>query len=598
MIYYRRLLIKHPKHAESIIHLWSKAINIYNEHVSKSMGNKDGNEVYQHCEFSDYLGTCDIIWKKKIAFSLKVVEVDGQVSLNSILRYGHQFLHRVAQQESSRIMKKTEENGSSSSSKKLFLNSIFRRKKSDDKTQKKSGDVNVQDSPKKANTDKKGVVREGQLLVMLDKIQSKYESAQDLLRTIVNNLDFAHSKIIGRLQSGPDGIIILNIHDFLLQVPLALHVALAKSMNLIYQPYIPTAMIMIAENNDDIRIEVYHEIPDTERKERNEPDRSTIISNAHRISVVETRSTTNRITISNDIDYYDDDYFDEDLADRFLVSTTTMSEQSIELLSETSTTFKSGSQIFSISLCNKDTARRPQRQHSDDEEGEDISKLESQNLNERTSSTGASEHNKTNPPQSRMSAHRRVSAIQTLGIRIKTAPTVKCLLQVQKIDTTCSLTNLLRYLSAHVEDVDSFQQYLLNTFGINAGDEISFLKFFIETFSKYFLHTGVDISINIDGKILSLENEIFIRLETLQDFLQDQDEETVTRQSEKVNRKFETESSAASSNKNQGPSKPSNLGPESCALSVYADIYTLDVYDDYLAIIAAYSAYSAFDNNN
>jgi hypothetical protein len=197
-----------------------------------------------------------------------------------------------------------------------------------------------------------------------------------------------------------------------------------------------------------------------------------------------------------------------------------------------------------------------------------------------------------------MSAHRRVSAIQTLGIRIKTAPTVKCLLQVQKIDTTCSLTNLLRYLSAHVEDVDSFQQYLLNTFGINAGDEISFLKFFIETFSKYFLHTGVDISINIDGKILSLENEIFIRLETLQDFLQDQDEETVTRQSEKVNRKFETESSAASSNKNQGPSKPSNLGPESCALSVYADIYTLDVYEDCLAIIAAYSAYSAFDNNN
>jgi len=598
MIYYRRLLIKHPKHADSITHLWSKAINIYNEHLSKSMGNKDNYELYQHCDFADFLGTCDIIWKKKIAFSLKVVEVDGQISLNSILRYGHQFLHRVAQQESSRIMKKTDENTSSSSSKKLFLNSIFRRKKSDDDKQKKNT-VNVEDSPKKANTDKKGVVREGQLLVMLDKIQSKYESAQDFLRTIVNNLDFAHSKIIGRLQSGPDGIIIMNIHDFLLQVPLALHLALAKSMNLIYQPYVPTAMIMIAENNDDVRVEVYHEIPDAEKKEKLEPDRSTILSNAHRITIVERQSTTNRITISNDIDYYDDDYYDEDLAERFLVSTTTMSEQSIELLAETSTTFKSGSQIFSISLCNKNATSRPQRQHSDDEEGDDTRKSESLNINERTTSTtsatSASENKQMSPPQSRLSAHRRVSAIQTLGIRIKTAPTVKCLLQVQKIDTTCSLTNLLRYLSAHVEDVDAFQQYLLNTFGLNAEDEISLLKFFIETFSKYFLHPGVDISINIDGKILSLENEIFIRVETLQDFLQDQDEENVSRQTEKINRKTET-NFFGSSTKSPGTLKPSSLGPESCALSIYADIYTLDVYEDYLAIITAYSAFN--DNFN
>jgi GR25 family glycosyltransferase involved in LPS biosynthesis len=86
----------------------------------------------------------------------------------------------------------------------------------------------------------------------------------------------------------------MNIHDFLLQVPLALHLALAKSMNLIYQPYVPTAMIMIAENNDDVRVEVYHEIPDAEKKEKLEPDRSTIISNAHRITIVERQSTKSR----------------------------------------------------------------------------------------------------------------------------------------------------------------------------------------------------------------------------------------------------------------------------------------------------------------
>ena len=40
---------------------------------------------------------------------------------------------------------------------------------------------------------------------------------KDFLRSIVNNLDFANSKMIGRLRSGPDGILVWNIHDFLLQ---------------------------------------------------------------------------------------------------------------------------------------------------------------------------------------------------------------------------------------------------------------------------------------------------------------------------------------------------------------------------------------------
>ena len=257
---------------------------------------------------------------------------------------------------------------------------------------------------------------------------------------------------------------------------------------------------------------------------------SNDFADANRITVVDRFSvaisnndsiTTNRITVADfndsiDNDYiYDDDDDDEELAERFLVSSTTMSEQSIELLAETSTTFKSGAQIFSLSLCNKNAVnkRRQQRQHSDDDEGDD---------DRKSPLLSADIGGDPSPPTSRLSAQRRVSAIQTLGIRIKTAPTVKCLVQVQKIDTTCSLTNLLRYLSAHVEDPDAFQLYILNTFGYKVEDEINLLKFFLETFSKYFLHRGVDISINLDGKILSLENEIFIRLETLQDFLQDQ----------------------------------------------------------------------------
>ena len=97
----------------------------------------------------------------KVSVALKVVEVDGQMSLNSILRYGHQFLHRIAQQESTRVMKRSEDeatsSSSSSSSKNHFLNSLFRRKGDNKKT---SPNVKIEDSPKRPQLDsKKGFVR-------------------------------------------------------------------------------------------------------------------------------------------------------------------------------------------------------------------------------------------------------------------------------------------------------------------------------------------------------------------------------------------------------------------------------------------------------
>ena len=61
---------------------------------------------------------------------------------------------------------------------------------------------------------------------------------------------------------------------------MAFHFALAKSMNLLCQPFVPTAILMMAENNDDVRVEVYHEIPgrDDIRKDRNDDDERVEVS--------------------------------------------------------------------------------------------------------------------------------------------------------------------------------------------------------------------------------------------------------------------------------------------------------------------------------
>ena len=67
MIYYSRQLIKHPRHADSIIHLWSKAITIYNENLSKSAVGI--SEMNQHCDFNDFLGSCDVLWRKKVGYN-------------------------------------------------------------------------------------------------------------------------------------------------------------------------------------------------------------------------------------------------------------------------------------------------------------------------------------------------------------------------------------------------------------------------------------------------------------------------------------------------------------------------------------------------
>jgi len=67
-------------------------------------------------------------------------------------------------------------------------------------------------------------------------------------------------------------------------------------MNLLYQPFVPTAILMMAENNDDVRVEVYHEMPgrDDLRKDRNDDEERVEVSSLQSITInINTNTNTN-----------------------------------------------------------------------------------------------------------------------------------------------------------------------------------------------------------------------------------------------------------------------------------------------------------------
>lgn len=132
--------------------------------------------------------------------------MDGQVSLNQILRYGHELFHRNATEES-----------------------------------------------KKATG-----VRQARLLVILDRIQKNYEQGLEAIKLVSRNIDFAQLKIKASLDAGPAGKLQMTATDILAQLPLILSFSLLKEKNLGHAPLVPYIVSIKPQESGEIFAEVYH----------------------------------------------------------------------------------------------------------------------------------------------------------------------------------------------------------------------------------------------------------------------------------------------------------------------------------------------------
>lgn len=135
------------------------------------------------------IGGIEEIRRKKLDLHLKVNKIEGQASLNKILRYGSQFLYRYTRKEKEEEIK----NIANIAGKKLIF---------------------------------------AKTLLLLDRIAHSYDTALQLIKQTCRNFDFAEMKVVGSMRSGADGFFRSEISNLFSQFPLLIDTGFSKPMEI------------------------------------------------------------------------------------------------------------------------------------------------------------------------------------------------------------------------------------------------------------------------------------------------------------------------------------------------------------------------------
>jgi hypothetical protein len=217
LLQYVRTHVKYKENWSSLINLWNQAAKIYSEKVTtiryEQLNSHLNPSEHQPIDpgqttisFNTFLTVAEDFRKKRLGAYFKLYYMEGQVSLNQILRFGHELFHRNATEES-----------------------------------------------KKATG-----VRQARLLIILDRIQKNYEQGLEAIKLVSRNIDFAQLKIRASLDAGPNGKLQMTVSDILAQLPLVLSFSLMKEKNLGHAPLVPYIISIKPQETGDILVEIYH----------------------------------------------------------------------------------------------------------------------------------------------------------------------------------------------------------------------------------------------------------------------------------------------------------------------------------------------------
>lgn len=191
---------KQPEIWTVILTLWNRAAKLYSEKVAQI---KTEDEIFP-ISFNRFLTVAEDFRRKRLGAHFQLQQVDGQVSLNNLLRFGHQLFHRTATEAS-----------------------------------------------KKATG-----AKQARLMMLLDRIQKNYEAGLESIKVISTNIDFAQLKIKGCLDAGPAGKLQLTAKDIMAQLPILLSFHLMKEKNLGHAPIVPYITSIKPQENGDLLVEV------------------------------------------------------------------------------------------------------------------------------------------------------------------------------------------------------------------------------------------------------------------------------------------------------------------------------------------------------
>jgi len=104
---------------------------------------------------------------------------------------------------------------------------------------------------------------------------------------------------------------------------------------------------------------------------------------------------------------------------------------------------------------------------------------------------------------------------------VQTGPGIKFLAEVPNVEIAINLITFMRFASLNFENIPELKIFLEKSIGADIiGDEhLEVAKMFFERFEKYLLSDGLDLEVNLDGKVVTMQDEIMILLQTPLDVL-------------------------------------------------------------------------------
>ena len=187
--------------------------------------------------FADLLGGAEELRRKKLKLSFFLERVDGQASINQLLRHVSQFLHRFASQGADLGLSSASSHSSSSSS-------------------SGAGAGAGAGAGGGGGSAGAGAVKEARMMVLLERIQNNYELGLSFIRLVSRNLDWAQLSIAASLRSGQGGVCKAEIRNLFSQFPVLLDTIFSKDKSLGYSSVVPFLVTVKPKTSGDLEVEM------------------------------------------------------------------------------------------------------------------------------------------------------------------------------------------------------------------------------------------------------------------------------------------------------------------------------------------------------
>lgn len=536
---------KNPRIWRSLVSLWEEAVDeyverakvvYYSEYVqalTEAGGSGSGVHTNERDEevgvegvdgmcahspyslkFSEIITNSEVIRRKKLRLSLSLQKVDGQVSVNQLLRHVSQFLHRFASQDA--------EIGVSST----------------------AASKPISGKPdREMNTS----IKEARMMALLERIQNNYELGLEVIKFISRNLDWVQFLVSGSLHSGVGGLCKMEINSLYSQFPLLLDTIFSKDKSLGYTAMVPFILTVKPKSNGDIEVEMMASGEGEEGGAVSSSTSTSAPSSAPTSPPTSTSATHPQYQPSMTGMCPDSPFTpvssyirqqnagmggmggkaaelipvqskDPEQIYDLLIALLSICRPHVSLCVDSPVSLKPGSELFSVMLgprCDPtstgDSAPRtklpfgaPNMMHLAQQREQQAGAALAP-LFDATPSTA--------PPIQPTSAPS--PSADGCKVFLQTAPGIKFLAQIPKIFASVYLPALLSFLQGHFSNLPLLQEYLQNTLGgIVLIEHLDICKVVLTRIRKYLLVPGLEVDARVQIKITAVNSELLVRVLT------------------------------------------------------------------------------------